>query len=408
MTMFRRDLADERSYGRRLATCCAVAFAGYFGSYMRMPVVPLYARSLGFGPAEIGAFSSAFFFVAGILSLPVGGLSDRLGRRPVAVGGLAVVTIASALLYLSSGFSGLVASHVLLGVGVAAFGPTMMSLAVDCSPPTHMGRTFGWYTTALYTGMSLGPAFGGFLARKLGYRPVFLVSCLLALAVVAAAARFLPAPHSGSRNVPKDAPPRGAVRQLVGSPTLLGCWLAALGGCFGLGMFATFFPLHGQERGLSVAQIGLAFFVQGGFNAASRIPLGRWTDRVSDRRGLVVVGLGGFAAALVGLGATHALAGFLFWSAAMGVSMALAFTSVGALTAEATPPVLRGLAMGGYNACVFFGMMLNAALMGRVAQARGFSVSFAVTAAVIVATTVGFLVLTKRPAPKVSVADTIA
>ncbi|MBE0618617.1 MAG: MFS transporter, partial [Proteobacteria bacterium] len=147
MAMLKGGVTDERSYGRLLATCCAVAFAGYFGSYMRMPVVPLFARSLGFGPAEIGAFTSVFFFVAGLLSLPVGGLSDRLGRRPVAVGGLVVLTVASAVLYVSSGFAGLVASHVLLGIGIAAFGPTMMSLAVDCSPATHLGRTFGWYTT---------------------------------------------------------------------------------------------------------------------------------------------------------------------------------------------------------------------------------------------------------------------
>lgn len=405
--MPRGNSTEEPSYGRLLTTCCAVAFAGYFGSYLRMPVVPLFARSLGFGPAEIGAFSSAYFLVAGILSLPVGGLSDRLGRRPVAVGGMAVLTVASALLYLSSGFAGLVASHVLLGVGLAAFGPTMMSLAVDCSPPTHLGRTFGWYTTALYTGMSLGPAFGGLLARELGYRPVFLIACLLTLAVVGAAARFLPAPHQGCRDTPSTARPRGAMRQLVGNPALLGCWLAALGGCFGLGMFATFFPLHGQERELSVAQIGLAFFVQGGFNAVSRIPLGRWTDRVSDRRSLVVAGLASFAAALVGLGVARTLAGFLFWSAAMGVSMALAFTSVGALTAEATPPALRGLAMGGYNACVFFGMMLNAALMGRVAQAQGFAVSFSIAGLVVVATAAGFLVLTRGLAPRARAADAV-
>ena len=407
MGVFEAHPANERSYVRLLTTCCAVAFVGTFGSYLRMPVVPLFARSLGFGPAEVGAFSSAFFFAAGILSLPIGGLSDRLGRRPVAVGGLAILTIGSGLLYLSSGFPGLVASHVLLGVGIAAFGPTMMSLSVDCSPPTHLGRTFGWYTTALYTGMSLGPAFGGLLARRLGYRPVFLISCLVTLAVVGVAARFLPAPNPAPREAAGGERPRVAVWRLLKDPALLGCWLAALGGCFGLGMFTTFFPLHGQERGLSVAQIGLAFFVQGGVNAASRIPLGRWTDRVSDRRGLVIAGLAAFAAALAGLGMARTLGGFLLWSAAMGVSMALAFTSVGALTAEAAPPALRGLAMGGYNACVFFGLMLNAGLMGRVAQARGFPVGFAITGLVVVATAAAFLVLTRRLSPKVRAADAV-
>jgi MFS family permease len=170
-------------------------------------------------------------------------------------------------------------------------------------------------------------------------------------------------------------------------------------------MFITFFPLHGQERGLSVAQIGFAFFVQGGVNATSRIPLGRWTDQVSDRRGLVVLGLAGFAAALVGLGMSRSPSGFYLWSAAMGASMALAFTSVGALTAAAAPPDLRGLAMGGYNTCIFAGMMLCAALMGSIAQTHGFAVGFVVAAAVNVTVAGGFLLLTRRLSPRVKVAE---
>lgn len=393
------------SHGRLLTICCAVAFAGYFGTNIRMPVVPLFARSLGLGPAEIGAISSVFFFVAGVLSFPVGGLSDRLGRRPVAVGGLVFVAAGSALLYLSAGFATLVVSHLLLGVGIAAFGPTMMSLAVDSSPPTHLGRTFGWYTTALYSGMSLGPGFGGLLARHFGYRPVFLVSLILAVGVIGAALKALPAPRPVDGGRPGGLFPPGGLWRLLSNPALMGCWLAVMGGCFGLGMFITFFPLHGQERGLSVAQIGLAFFVQGGFNAVSRIPLGRWTDQVSDRRVLVVLGLASFAVTLVGLGVSRSPAGFYFWSAAMGMSMALAFTSVGALTAAAAPPELRGLAMGGYNTCLFAGMMLNAALMGKLAQTHGFAVGFSVAAVVNVAVAGGFLFLTRRLRPRSKVVE---
>ena len=40
-----------------------------------------------------------------------------------------------------------------------------MSYVAGISPPTHLGRSYGWYTTALYVGMSLGPAAGGFVAH---------------------------------------------------------------------------------------------------------------------------------------------------------------------------------------------------------------------------------------------------
>jgi DHA1 family multidrug resistance protein-like MFS transporter len=62
--------------------------------------------------------------------------------------------------------------------------------------------------------------------------------------------------------------------------------------------------------------------------------------------------------------------------------MGLAFTSVGALIAETVDSESRGLAMGGYNTCIYFGMMLNSALMGTLIQMIGFKYAFYLTAVV--------------------------
>jgi len=73
---------------------------------------------------------------------------------------------------------------------------------------------------------------------------------------------------------------------------------------------------------------------------------------------------------------------FMLFAAALGISMGLAFTSVGALIAEVVPAESRGLAMGGYNTCIYFGMMLSSALMGAVIQLIGFEGGFLMTALV--------------------------
>ncbi len=65
--------------------------------------------------------------------------------------------------------------------------------------------------------------------------------------------------------------------------------------------------------------------------------------------------------------------------------MGLAFTSVGALIAEAVPPESRGLAMGGYNTCIYLGMMLSSGVMGSVIQMVGFAGSFFICAGIILA-----------------------
>jgi sugar phosphate permease len=62
--------------------------------------------------------------------------------------------------------------------------------------------------------------------------------------------------------------------------------------------------------------------------------------------------------------------------------MGLAFTSIGALIAEVVPQESRGLAMGGYNTCIYFGMMLSSALMGPVIKVIGFESAFVITAGV--------------------------
>lgn len=370
------------SYGTLLFMCCGVTFCCYLGSYMRMPVVPLYARSLGAGTAQVGIINSAFFLMAGVLSLPFGILSDRLGRKLLASLGLLVLSATSFLLYFSETPAQITWIYLLFGIGLAAFGPTMMSFVADFSPLTHLGRSYGWYTTALYTAMSLGPAVGGFVAHELGFLQVFLISGSVIFVTLWVVVLILPSFHP--THIARSEKPKTSevVKSFLKNRPLLACWLTTLGGCFGLGMFITFIPLHAQNQNLNVGQIGLVFSAQGICNAVSRIPFGHMSDRVHDRRTLVVIGFIGFAATMAGFGISRALPHFIFFALTLGISMGLAFTSIGALIAEVVPPESRGLAMGGYNTCIYFGMMLSSALMGNIIPMIGFEKGFFITASV--------------------------
>ena len=118
------------SYGMLMLISCGAAFCCYFATNMRLPVVPLYARSLGINTAQIGLINSAFFLMAGFLSLPFGFVSDRWGRKLMACLGLLVLTGASFLLYFSNTFAQLTWAYIFMGIGVAAFSPTMMSFEI--------------------------------------------------------------------------------------------------------------------------------------------------------------------------------------------------------------------------------------------------------------------------------------
>ena len=388
----------SHSYGTMLSICCGVSFVCYFGSYMRIPVVPLYARSLGADSLQVGLINSAFMLMAGVLSLPLGMVSDRFGRKLLASLGLLVLSGTSFLLYFSHSPQQLVGIYVLFGIGLAAFGPTMMSVVADFTPPTHLGRAYGWYTTSLYGAMSIGPAAGGFIAEELGYQQVFLISGVFMILTFWLVLFFLPRSHGDKRQT--AAGKTSAVAgELMRNRPLLACWLATLGGCLGLGMFLTFLPLHAQNEGLSLKQIGLVFGVQGLCNALSRIPFGHLSDKVARRSKLVVIGLVGFAASMAGFGISRSTLHFVGFAVTLGVSMGLAFTSVGALIAEVVPPNQRGLAMGGYNTCIYLGMMLSSAGMGGFIGSIGFTNAFLLTALINVLMIFVFHLLIKGYTP---------
>jgi len=374
--------AVDSSHGALLLSCCGIVFGGYVGSHMRVPVLPLYARSLGATTVQIGVINAAYLVVAGALSLPLGILSDRIGRKRLASFGAFLLAGVSFLLVFSRNPAELVGIYFLFGIGLAAFGPTMMSMVADLSPASHLGRSYGWYTTALYSAMSLGPALGGFVAEQWSFRSVFLVSGVIIFSTFWMIIFLLPGARRGAAaRVPGESH-AAVAKELVRNRPLMGCWLATFGGCFGLGAFVSFLPLHAQNRNLTVGEIGLVFAIQGLSNALSRIPFGHLSDRVGSRERLVLLGLLGFSVSLVGFALSERTAQFVWWAIVFGISMSLAFTSVGALIAESVGPESRGLAMGGYNTSIYFGMMASSALMGGVIQRVGFEASFVLTALV--------------------------
>lgn len=380
-----------------IGICCGLGFLTYLTSYMRIPLVPLFAQELGAGPVMVGLINSAFLLTSGVFAFPCGLLGDRLGRRLVVSGGLGLSLVTSLLLAVSFAPWQLLLIYLLFGLGMAAVGPTLMATVADLSPATHLGRSYGAYTLAIYTGMSLGPALGGWLAEYVGFRLLFVVAAGLVALVMGAAYYLLPG-SAGSYKGKGDEPASGPwpLRDLFSHWALLGCWLLTLGGCFGVGMFVTFAPLHMKEQTLTAGQIGTVFALQAGVNALSRIPCGRLSDRLGARWLQAALGFLLLAFSLLIFGWRSTYAHFLLAGMLMGLAMGLGFTPVGALIAEVVPPAARGLAMGGYNTCIYLGMMCGSGLMGGIIQKLGYQGAYGLSAAVVAGATLGFGLLVRK------------
>ncbi len=359
-----------------LLICCAISLLCYVSSYIRMPVVPKLAIDLGISPAGIGRINAAFFLTAGLAAFPLGRLSDLVGKKQVAMGGLVSLSAGGLVLAFSSTFLQLAAGYVLIGLGMAAFGSAMMSLVTDLSTAAHLGRAYGWYTLTLYAGMSLGPAIGGTWAGHIPLSKVLLLSALLTALVTGIAQYFLPATTALRPSKSHNHAGGSALSILLRNRPLVGCWLATLGACFSMGMFLSFYPLYAYAEGFNTSQVGIVFLFHGAGNGLVRLPSGYFSDHVGDRRLLVFFGLAGCSLAMAALGMANTLAMANVGAALLGLSLGVAFPSLGASIGEVVPKHLRGAAMGGFNACIFLGMLANAMLMGMAIEAIGYTNCF--------------------------------
>ena len=372
----------SRSAGRILLTTCVIAFVCFLGSYMRIPIAPLFAISLGADTVQVGLINSAFMIMAGLLSIPTGLLSDRIGRRRPLLIGLVLLSGSSFLLAVSQSPLQMGCIYLVFGIGLAALSPTLMSYVADITPPEALGQAFGWYTMSLYSGMTLGPAVGGLLGGLIGFRPIFACSGCLILLVFGAAYCLI---HDSDKERKCLAPIdlRATFSNLRHNRRLIACLLTTTGGCVGFGMFISFMPLYIRSLGMQTIAVGFVCATQALANAIARIPAGWLCDRVNDRRLLVFSGTSVLSLAMAAFGLCHTLLALLVTAAAMGFSMGIAFTVICALIADAVPNKMRGLAMGCYNTCVYLGMMLCALGMGIVIREHGFRAGFFLTGGII-------------------------
>ncbi len=380
---------------RALLILCAIGFTGFFASYLRIPVLPLLAAALGGNPGQVGIINAAFMLSAGLLSIPAGVLADRVGRRPTLLGGICVLSLSSFLIATAASPLQMAAIYLFFGAGLAAFAPTMMSLVADASPPSLVGRTFAWYTTAVYLAMTVGPAAGGFLAKAAGLKPVFIISGGVLLLLWAAV--YMVIPRETSRHAPPPARHLpAAIRQLLGNRRFFASLLATLGGCFSFGVFVTFLPLYARSHGLDPGRIGLVFSAQAVVNVVSRIPFGRLGDNAANRGPLAAAGFILIAAAVAAIGLCATALSLAACGALLGTGMAIGFTAVTAIIVAAVPREARGLAMGLYNSCIFLGMMVGSAVIGGMIHGAGYRAVFLGGGGVCAALTLVFIALYRK------------
>jgi MFS family permease len=137
---------------------------------MSWGVFPLLFAAHGVPLATIGLIKAIYPITWSLGQLVTGPLADRVGRKPLIVGGMLLQAAAHALIGIGIGrpvFAGLVGS-VMLGVGTAMVYPALLAAVADVAPPAHRATSLGVYRGWRDLGYAVGALVSGVVAHWLG------------------------------------------------------------------------------------------------------------------------------------------------------------------------------------------------------------------------------------------------
>jgi MFS family permease len=127
-------------------------------------LLPLYFAAAGLSVARIGILAALYPLVWGLGQLVTGGLSDRVGRKPLIAGGMLVQAAALGLFAATEGFGIWAVASVLIGTGTAMVYPTLLAAIGDVAHPSWRARSVGVYRLWRDGGFAVGALLAGVLA----------------------------------------------------------------------------------------------------------------------------------------------------------------------------------------------------------------------------------------------------
>ncbi len=173
---------------RAVAVLTSVSMLRMLGLFSLLPVLSVYAAELeGATPLLIGLAVGAYGLTQAGLQIPLGALSDRLGRRPVIIGGLLVFAAGSAVAGLSDTIGGVILGRLLQGAGAIA--ATLTALMADVTRDAVRTRSMAVLGIGIGASFVVAMVFGPWFAAHYGVPALFgfgVVAAALACGLLAA------------------------------------------------------------------------------------------------------------------------------------------------------------------------------------------------------------------------------
>ena len=172
-------MASPRVFAVTLVTFSV--FTDILAYSIAVPVLPPLSQRFGASPTMIGLLFASFGVTVLAVSVPMGTISDRIGRRLPLMGGLIALSASTVLFAFAPSLSWLFAARLVQGAADAVAWVVGFALIADLYTAEERGRVMGLVMSGSTFGFMVGPTLGGWLYETGGMQMPYLVVAALSL-----------------------------------------------------------------------------------------------------------------------------------------------------------------------------------------------------------------------------------
>ncbi len=359
---------------KRVAMSLSAIFASrMLGLFMVLPVLAVYAKDLdGFTPILVGLAIGIYGLTQAIFQIPLGMLSDRIGRKPVIIGGLLIFMAGSVVAALSDSITGIIIGRALQGSGAIA--SAIMALAADLTREEHRIKVMASIGMSIGLSFALALIFGPMLHGWFGVEGIFWITAILALGGILVAKFWVPTPvlTRFHRDTEVEI---SWFRQALTDPQLVRLDIGIFILHFVLVSFFVVMPTVLHDRlGLDVDHHWKLYLPVLFFAVLTMVP---FIILAEKKRKIKQVLIGAILVLTISqLGFVlfpDSLAGFVIMIWLFFSAFNLLEASMPSLVAKMAPAAHKGTAMGAYSTSQFLGVFLGGLTGGTLSEFYGLS-----------------------------------
>ena len=338
--------------------------------------------------------------LAGFLAVPMGSLSDKIGRKPVIMLGVIAGAAGHLLIPFASNPMQILGAFAIAGVGRAAYGPAAGAMMGDLASKGNLATSFSWASVGRQSGHFVGPALGGFVASFYGFPFAFAFCGMFLLVSAGTALLALPSQKTmGSRDDAIKITPTSTGREIraaLRNVAIIAVLTGTFASTFGLQGYRSFIPIFVTDIGADAFFVGILFSVQAIASVLARVPIARYSDKTGKRARLVMIGLiiKGLSLGLAIVVPNLAL--ILLWGFILGFGTAVAGGSNMAIIGERTRRETRGAILGIHSTTIYLSQGLGSIVTGFMIASFGFEAGFKFLGMILALSTLAFYLLSRQ------------